>query len=347
MLLRLTTIVMGFLLWVPVAQAWTWPVNGPVLQAFNYDKSHPYAAGQHRGIDIGASAAGELVVAPASGTVSFAGSVPTSGKSVTIQTPDGYSVTLTHLGSIAVAEGASVVEGATVGTIGPSGTPEQAGPYVHLGIRVTADPLGYLDPLTLLQPPTSTPPGPTGSGSAGSGSKAKHHARPTRAHARPAPSRGGLEIRSRPVASPAVSRTARSTRPATDERSRQRPQRPQRQAQARPASPRSRLQARTLQPPASVETRPLILAHAPRPLPASAAPRLMSRRPSSRPVQQPTQLEQAVQIGLAAGPGVVAGLAAIATALMRRRWRRREGDAEDVVHVFPPVRGAPVLRRVA
>ena len=35
--------------------------------------------------------------------MSFAGTVPTNGKTVTIETADGYSVTLTHLGSIAVA----------------------------------------------------------------------------------------------------------------------------------------------------------------------------------------------------------------------------------------------------
>ena len=40
-------------------------------------------------------------VAPASGVVSFAGSVPTSGQTVTIQTPAGLAVSLTHLGSIA------------------------------------------------------------------------------------------------------------------------------------------------------------------------------------------------------------------------------------------------------
>ncbi len=131
-------------------------MQGPVVQPFAYDESHPYASGQHRGIDIGADAAGETVVAPASGTVSFAGFVPTNGKSVTIETADGYSVTLTHLGSIDVAKGATVAEQDAVGTVGPSGTPEEDGPYVHLGIRVTADPNGYVDPLGLLPPASGT-----------------------------------------------------------------------------------------------------------------------------------------------------------------------------------------------
>jgi Peptidase family M23 len=139
-----------FLVWTPVARAWSWPVQGPVVQPFVYDESNPYASGQHRGIDIGADATGETVVAPADGTVSFAGTVPTSGESITIETADGYSVTLTHLGSIVVAKGATVAEGDKVGTVGPSGTPETDGPYVHLGIRSTADPNGYVDPLSLL-----------------------------------------------------------------------------------------------------------------------------------------------------------------------------------------------------
>lgn len=133
-------------------------MQGPVVQPFSYDEAHPYAAGQHRGVDIGADAAGEPVVAPAAGTVSFAGTVPTNGKTVTIETAAGYSVTLTHLGSIVVAKGATVAEQDTVGTVGPSGTPEVDGSYVHLGIRVTADPNGYVDPLGLLPPaPGDTP----------------------------------------------------------------------------------------------------------------------------------------------------------------------------------------------
>jgi hypothetical protein len=102
-------------------------------------------------------------VAPADGTVSFAGTVPTSGESVTIETADGYSVTLTHLGSIVVAKGAPVAEGDEVGTIGPSGTPEMDGPYVHLGIRITADPNGYIDPVSLLPPVAETARSDTGS----------------------------------------------------------------------------------------------------------------------------------------------------------------------------------------
>ena len=183
MLLKLTTVVVAFLVWVPVASAWSWPVQGPVLQPFSYDEAHPYAAGQHRGIDIGASATGDPVVAPESGTVSFAGFVPTSGESLTIETADGYSVTLTHLGSIGVAKGAAVSEGDVVGTVGPSGTPEQSVPYVHLGIRLTTDPLGYLDPLGLLPAPEPPPPTPTPTPAPSAGAEGRARA-PARARRR-------------------------------------------------------------------------------------------------------------------------------------------------------------------
>jgi murein DD-endopeptidase MepM/ murein hydrolase activator NlpD len=164
-LVILLPVLLAFQVGVQPALAWTWPVDGPVLKAFAVGDD-PYSAGQHRGIDIGA-ATGATVLAPAGGTVSFAGTVPTGGRTLTIQTPSGHSVTLLHLGSTAVPRGAHVEEGASVGTVGPSGTPEHAEPYVHLGIRLTSDPNGYVDPLGLLpprpseaQPPPAAQPAP-------------------------------------------------------------------------------------------------------------------------------------------------------------------------------------------
>ena len=149
--------LMAALACAPAAGAWTWPSGGGVVQPFVFDPAHPYAGGQHRGIDVGGDA-GESVLAPAGGIVSFAGSVPTSGRSVTIQTPDGLSVTLVHLGSIEVIHNEEVAEGEVVGIIGPSGTPEVADPYVHMGVRVTAQDQGYLDPLAYLPPRGNLPP---------------------------------------------------------------------------------------------------------------------------------------------------------------------------------------------
>jgi hypothetical protein len=177
---RLALVFFLFMLWTPAAYAWSWPVQGPMLHPFVYDEAHPYASGQHRGVDIGADTAGETVVAPAAGSVSFAGSVAANGRSVTIETADGYSVTLTHLGSIGVVKGATVAEGDAIGAVGPSGTPEVDGPYVHLGIRVTADPNGYVDPLHLLPPvaASSTTTTQTTTASAPSTAPASKPARP-------------------------------------------------------------------------------------------------------------------------------------------------------------------------
>ena len=148
---RFVVLLILFALALPVAaaRAWTWPVDGPVLRPFSFDRAHPYAAGQHRGVDLGAPA-GAKVAAPAGGVVSFAGTVPEGGKTVSIQTPSGYTATLVHLGSIGVARGAHVDEGSTVGTVGPSGTVDLSEPYVYFGVRLTSDQQGYVDPLTFL-----------------------------------------------------------------------------------------------------------------------------------------------------------------------------------------------------
>ena len=143
----------------PAAGAWTWPSGGAVLQPFVFDPVDPYAGGQHRGIDVGGES-GSPVLAPAGGTVSFAGSVPTSGKSVTIQTSDGLSMPRAPRVDRRHAQYGRL-RGLCRGTIGPSGTAEVGEPYVHLGVRVSARDHGYLDPLAFLPArPSPTPPVP-------------------------------------------------------------------------------------------------------------------------------------------------------------------------------------------
>ena len=139
------------------AGAWTWPVDGAVLRTFSFG-SDPYAAGHHRGIDV-AGNAGAPVRAPAAGVVSFAGTVPGGGKTITIRTADGYAVTLLHLGALSAERGSAVREGEPVGIVGASGDVEHAEPYVHLGIRAAAEPEGYLDPMTFIDP-QNVPPAP-------------------------------------------------------------------------------------------------------------------------------------------------------------------------------------------
>jgi hypothetical protein len=144
----------------PAAHAWIWPVEGAVLRPFSLGPD-AYAAGQHRGVDIGAVVE-TPVLAPAAGTVSFVGSIPGGGRAVTIQTPDGYAVTLLQLGSTSVVRGSAVAEGAVVGVVGESADAVTSAPHVHLGVRVASDPDGYLDPLEVLPPrgpePVPAPP---------------------------------------------------------------------------------------------------------------------------------------------------------------------------------------------
>jgi hypothetical protein len=68
----------------------TWPVDGPVLRVLLLRPCAPVHGGQHRGVDLGAPS-GTDVLAPAEGVVTFAGTVPTGGKTVSIETPFGYT----------------------------------------------------------------------------------------------------------------------------------------------------------------------------------------------------------------------------------------------------------------
>ena len=321
-------------------------MQGPVLQSFSYDEADPYAAGQHRGIDIGAGAAGEPVVAPAAGTVSFAGTVPTNGKSVTIQTADGYSVTLTHLGAILVAKGSAIAERDSVGTVGPSGTTEVDGPYVHLGVRHTADPNGYLDPLTLLPPQTQT--GPTDDGTTVSQPSSTSSATTTTT-SDPAPAvsastaasgaHGSTVHRQRGHGSRRQNTRTRMSRTKTQEqRSKQRPA-------SRPASAGqheehdARVPHRRASEPASPSQRPGVgtVAHRPTDLDAGHQIRPSAQHPAP---QMPDVLVPLICNGAAA---VVALAAAFAAAYRRRRAAPGEGEGARVLHL--PERRA--LRRAA
>jgi hypothetical protein len=366
-LLTLTTIarrivvpVLAFLVWTPVAHAWSWPVQGPVVQPFAYDEAHPYAAGQHRGIDIGADAAGETVLAPSDGTVSFAGTVPTSGKSVTIETADGYSVTLTHLGSILVAEGAAVAEGDPIGTIGPSGTAETDVPYVHLGIRVASDPNGYLDPLSLL--PAPAPPAATGGSD--NGSTATQPVATGGAASSPAPASqpAPAQTETTPAAasqgSPVQASTGRATRhvrrpaqqsPHADahpQGSLRRPRLSQPAPAERPVQHRPRTPHRRVSEPVSASRRPVVEAAAPyesSDLDAGHAvrPSLHFAHRGRQSRHEPSAIPGLVCNGVAA---VVALLAAFAAARRRARDHAGRVSVAQVLHLPRPALDRDVRR---
>jgi murein DD-endopeptidase MepM/ murein hydrolase activator NlpD len=145
-------VVAGSLASATPALAWTWPVDGSVVRGFVFG-SDPYAAGQHRGVDIDAKV-GSVVRAPIGGLVTFRGFVPSGGLTLTLATQDGYSVTLQQLMAIEVAKGAAVLEGAVIGVVASSSDATTTEPHVHLGVRVATDPHGYVDPVLLLEDAT-------------------------------------------------------------------------------------------------------------------------------------------------------------------------------------------------
>src|SRR5262249_41407874 len=124
------------------ALAWSWPIDGPVLSTFSFDRAHPYTAGQRRGIAIGGSSRASLPPA-LGGVVAYAGPTPGNGLTLSVRTPDGYAVSLTHLGSLGVRAATTLSERDVVGTVEADG-------LVHLGVRRADDDNGYVDPLALL-----------------------------------------------------------------------------------------------------------------------------------------------------------------------------------------------------
>jgi murein DD-endopeptidase MepM/ murein hydrolase activator NlpD len=152
-------LALGALVLPAGARALSWPSSGVVLRPFEVGPN-PYAASEHRGVDIGGPASGNVASA-ATGTVTFVGTVPKSGLVVTVATPDGYSVTLTHLAPLRSRKAPRSRDGQTVGTIGPSGDREVLEPYVHLGVRRAADASGYDDLLRLLPSRAAPTPEPT------------------------------------------------------------------------------------------------------------------------------------------------------------------------------------------
>jgi murein DD-endopeptidase MepM/ murein hydrolase activator NlpD len=130
------------------AGTWAWPVAGPVIEPFDPPDS-PYGSG-HRGIDI-AAPMGTLVVAPADGTVTFAG--PVGGRRfVTIDHGEGLRSTVSYVEDLRVRVGDVVVRGDTIAVSG-TGHADASVPHVHFGVR-TGD--TYVDPLAYLEPPSVT-----------------------------------------------------------------------------------------------------------------------------------------------------------------------------------------------
>jgi murein DD-endopeptidase MepM/ murein hydrolase activator NlpD len=145
-----TTVVSALAAGPALAETWTWPVRGEVVAAY-VNAGGTYAPGQHRGIDVAASA-GTPVLAAAGGRVRFAGLVGSSGLTVSARTADGrFDTSYLHLETASVRTGDVVGAGDRIGTVGTSGRRSTPAPHLHFGVR-DAGTRRYRDPLDLLPP---------------------------------------------------------------------------------------------------------------------------------------------------------------------------------------------------
>jgi murein DD-endopeptidase MepM/ murein hydrolase activator NlpD len=120
---------------------WTWPTEPPITVVAPFRApATPYAAG-HRGVDLSAGA-GQSVLAPAAGVVSFAGMV--AGRPVvSLDHGDGIVSSMEPV-STELSAGEAVAEGAPVGTVGEGGHCDGC---IHLGVRVDGE---YVSPMLFL-----------------------------------------------------------------------------------------------------------------------------------------------------------------------------------------------------
>jgi murein DD-endopeptidase MepM/ murein hydrolase activator NlpD len=127
---------------------WLWPVVGPITRGFDPPDS-PYGSG-HRGIDI-ATDAGTIVIAPAAGTVTFAG--PIGGYLfLTIDHGSGLASTYSWVSELLVHKGDAVTEGEQIARSG-NGHPGDTIPSLHFGVKLNG---AYVDPLLYLRAPSVT-----------------------------------------------------------------------------------------------------------------------------------------------------------------------------------------------
>jgi hypothetical protein len=122
-----------------------WPVHGRIASPFG-SRFHPilHIVRFHAGIDISATT-GTPIHAPASGTVTRAGTEGGCGISITLEHANGLRTRYCHLSQLGVTVGESVVAGETIGLVGSTGL--ATGPHLHFEVYdhgQLVDPVLYL-----------------------------------------------------------------------------------------------------------------------------------------------------------------------------------------------------------
>jgi murein DD-endopeptidase MepM/ murein hydrolase activator NlpD len=116
-----------------------WPVLGRITSPFGDTRISNSSGGTrpHMGLDIGAPI-GTPVIAPAHGTVVFAGRESEYGRLISIDHGHGFATRYGHLRAIHVKTGERVRMGQTIGSVGTSGS--STGPHLHYEVRIHGKP---------------------------------------------------------------------------------------------------------------------------------------------------------------------------------------------------------------
>jgi murein DD-endopeptidase MepM/ murein hydrolase activator NlpD len=116
-----------------------WPVLGRITSPFGATRISNSSGGTrpHMGLDIGAPI-GTPVIAPADGTVIFAGRESEYGRLISIDHGHGFTTRYGHLREMHVKTGERVRMGQTIGSVGTSGS--STGPHLHYEVRIQGKP---------------------------------------------------------------------------------------------------------------------------------------------------------------------------------------------------------------
>jgi len=123
-----------------------WPVLGRISSNFGY-RANPFTGIRqfHNGLDIVGSV-NAAVSAVMDGRVAETGYSTIFGNFVIVSHAEGYQTLYAHLNKILVKQGASVLQGKTIGLLGSTGY--STGPHLHLGVfkrGIAVDPLKFLN----------------------------------------------------------------------------------------------------------------------------------------------------------------------------------------------------------